>query len=101
MNKIDYNRQLLNIIKYPIITDKTTKAIEDNIYCFAVEKRSNKLNIKQAIEYIFNVKVKKINTLMQPKKIKTIGKFKGHAVQHKKAIIQIHDGYKINLFEDS
>ncbi len=93
--------QLLDIIKYPIITDKTSKIIEDNIYCFAVDKKSDKYLIKNAIEYIFNVKVKKINTLMQPTKKKHVGKFYGNITKHKKAIIQLYDEYKINLFDET
>nr|QCI06636.1 ribosomal protein L23 [Erythroglossum lusitanicum] len=93
--------QLLDLIKYPIITDKTTKLIENNIYCFAVSKKANKNNIKQAIEYIFNVKIKKINTLNNPPKIKSVGKFKGKITQNKKAIIQLYNEYTINLFEDN
>jgi len=95
------SKQLLNLIKYPIITDKTTKAIEENVYYFAVEKKANKIQIKKAVEYIFNVKVKKINTLNQPKKSKTIGRFKGYLCQYKKAIIKLDSQSKINLFEEN
>ena len=98
---INPKTKILNLIKYPIITDKTTKVIEDNIYSFAVDKKANKNEIKEAVEYIFNVKVKKINTLNQPIKIKTLGKFKGRKTQYKKAIVKLFDEYKINLFENS
>lgn len=91
---------LIDIIKYPIITDKTTKSIENNIYYFNVTTNSNKNDIKTAIENIFDVKVKKVNTLNSPPKTKTIGKFKGKKAKCKKAIVQLHQGYKINLFED-
>nr|QCI07918.1 ribosomal protein L23 [Pleonosporium borreri] len=101
MIKTNTSVQLLDIIKYPIITDKTSKIIEENIYCFAVDKKSNKSLIKDAIEYIFNVKVKKINTLIKPTKKKHIGKFYGHITKYKKAIIQLHDQYKINLFDEN
>nr|YP_010619120.1 Ribosomal protein L23 [Pterosiphonia complanata]WAX03133.1 Ribosomal protein L23 [Pterosiphonia complanata] len=89
-----------DIIKYPILTDKTTKDIENNSYCFKVTKNSNKDQIKATIEEVFNVKVKKINTLNIPLKIKKIGKFSGKTTQYKKAIIQLHKEYKIKLFED-
>nr|YP_010850469.1 ribosomal protein L23 [Lophurella caespitosa]WGH13241.1 ribosomal protein L23 [Lophurella caespitosa] len=89
-----------DIIRYPIITDKTTKNIENNSYCFKVTKSSNKTQIKFTIEEIFNVKVKKINTLNIPQKTKTIGKFKGRTTQYKKAIIQLDEQYTIKLFED-
>nr|QCI08783.1 ribosomal protein L23 [Sphondylothamnion multifidum] len=99
MNK---NQQyLFELIKYPIITDKTSKNIEDNIYWFAVENKANKTEIKQAIEYIFNVKIKKINTLNQPKKKKSVGKYKGYIPRYKKAIIELHDQYTLNLFNEN
>lgn len=95
------NSYLLNLIKYPIITDKTTKDIENNIYVFAVEKQTNKLQIKLAVEYIFDVKVKKVNTLNEPLKIKKVGKFSGTKTIHKKAIIKLHKQFKIDLFNNN
>ena len=92
-NKID-------IIRYPIITDKTTKEIENNTYCFNVSAGSTKDEIKIAIEDIFKVKVKKINTIKNPPKTKTIGRFKGKKTNYKKALIKLHDNYKINLFDE-
>ena len=52
------NRQ---IIKYPIITDKATRLLENNQYSFIVDRYSDKITIKSAIEYLFNVKVIKLN----------------------------------------
>ena len=95
------NHELLDFIKYPIITDKTTKEIEENIYVFAVSKKANKLEVKKAIEYTFNVKVKKINTLNIPIKVRKVGKFTGTTKQYKKAIIKLHNNYKINLFDNN
>nr|YP_009392520.1 ribosomal protein L23 [Caloglossa monosticha]ARW61082.1 ribosomal protein L23 [Caloglossa monosticha] len=95
------NNKLLNLIKYPIITDKTTKEIENNIYVFAVEKQTNKLQIKQAIEFMFSVKVKKINTLNEPIKIKKVGKFTGTKTRHKKAIIKLYQNFTIDLFNNN
>nr|WGH12846.1 ribosomal protein L23 [Echinothamnion sp.] len=89
-----------DIIRYPIITDKTTKNIENNSYCFKVTKNSNKTQIKFTIETTFNVKVKKINTLNIPHKTKTIGKFKGKTTQYKKAIVKLDKQYTIKFFED-
>ena len=51
-----------NIIKYPLITDKATRLLENNQYSFIVDRSSDKITIKDAIEYLFNVKVIKINT---------------------------------------
>ncbi len=56
------------IIKYPIITDKATRLLENNQYSFIVDRYSDKITIKAAIEYLFNVKVVKVNTCRLPRK---------------------------------
>nr|YP_009399348.1 ribosomal protein L23 [Kapraunia schneideri]ARW68954.1 ribosomal protein L23 [Kapraunia schneideri] len=89
-----------DIIRYPIITDKATKNIENNTYCFKIIAESNKQEIKKAIEEVFDVKVKKINTIKTPPKTRTIGRFKGKKTQYKKAFVKLHENYKINLFDE-
>nr|YP_010904110.1 ribosomal protein L23 [Caulacanthus ustulatus]WCH57361.1 ribosomal protein L23 [Caulacanthus ustulatus] len=92
---------LISLIKHPIITDKSTKLLEKNQYSFAVDRKANKANIKQAIEYIFNVQVKKINTSNTPIKKKRVGKFIGVTKRYKKAIVSLHKDNNINLFSDN
>jgi len=94
-------RELLDIIYYPIITDKTTQYLEDNKYCFAVSCKANKIDIKQAIEYIFDVKVIKINTLNKPPKQRRVGRFIGKRRKYKKAVIELNAKDTINLFENT
>ena len=89
-----------DIIRYPVITDKATKNIENNTYCFKVIAQSNKTEIKKAIETVFDVKVKKINTIQAPPKTRTIGRFKGKKTRYKKALVKLQDNYKINLFDE-
>lgn len=91
---------LINIIKRPLITDKTTKLLENNQYCFHVNTNSHKYDIKQAIEYIFNVTVIKINTCHTPKKRRQVGQFKGYKTNYKKAIVTLSKNDKINLFDE-
>ena len=67
---IDYNLNVTNIIKNPIITDKATRLLENNQYSFITNPSSDKDTIKKTIEYLFNVKVIKINTCNLPKKKK-------------------------------
>ena len=96
-----YNTEAkIDIIRYPIITDKTTKNLEYNTYYFKVLKTSKKYEIKNAIENIFSVKVERVNTLNIPPKQKTLGKFRGKVSRYKKAIVKLKKEYKINLFED-
>ena len=91
----------IDIIENPIITDKTTKNIENNVYYFQVRKSSRKVEIKQAIEKIFDVQVCKVNTINTIPKTKIVGKFKGKTKKYKKAIIKLKDKYRINLFDNN
>nr|YP_010986149.1 ribosomal protein L23 [Polyopes affinis]WOL37067.1 ribosomal protein L23 [Polyopes affinis] len=101
MAKIKLERNLIDLVKYPIITDKTTKLIEDNQYCFAVDNKANKLDIKKAIEYIFNVRVQEINTLNRMQKKRRLGQFIGKKTNYKKAIVKLHKDDNIKLFPDN
>ena len=94
-------RHLLTVIKKPIITDKTTKLLENNQYCFQVDPRVNKLIIKEAIEYIFNVKVKQVNTCHKSPKKRKVGRFTGYRGHYKKAIVTLSKNDKINLFSET
>jgi large subunit ribosomal protein L23 len=101
INSSDFSRSSAQIIKYPIITDKATRLLENNQYTFVVDRYSDKLSIKAAIEYLFNVKVIKINTSRLPRKLKRVGKYIGFKPQYKKAIVTLSEGDVINLFTDS
>lgn len=89
------------IIKYPIITDKATRLLENNQYSFIVDRYSDKTTIKATIEYLFNVKVIKVNTCRLPRKKKRVGKYLGWKPQYKKAIVSLADGDVINLFTEN
>ena len=89
------------IIKYPIITDKATRLLENNQYSFIVDRYSDKLAIKAAIEYLFNVKVIKVNTCRLPHKQKRVGKYFGWKPKYKKAIVSLAEGDLINLFTEN
>lgn len=95
------SRSNAQIIKYPIITDKATRLLENNQYSFVVDRYSDKVNIKSAIESLFNVKVIKINTCILPRKKKRVGKYIGWKPQYKKATVTLSEGDVINLFTDS
>ncbi len=101
INSSDYYRSNAQIIKYPLITDKATRLLENNQYSFIVDRGSNKLAIKAAIEYLFNVKVIKVNTCHLPRKKKRVGKYIGWKPQYKKAIVSLAEGDVINLFTEN
>ena len=89
-----------DIIKYPIITDKATRLLANNQYSFVVSPKSDKPTIKATIEYLFNVKVVKINTAHLPKKKKRVGQYMGWKSHYKKAIVTLSEGDTINLFAE-
>lgn len=101
INSSDFSRSNTQVIKYPIITDKATRLLENNKYSFFVDRYSDKITIKTAIEYLFNVKVVKINTCRLPRKKKRVGKSIGWKPQYKKAVVTLSEGDVINLFTDS
>mmetsp|Transcript_5177 Transcript_5177/g.2933 ORF Transcript_5177/g.2933 Transcript_5177/m.2933 type:complete len:99 (+) Transcript_5177:208-504(+) len=90
------------IIIAPHITEKTGKLnrkVDENSYVFKVSLRANKIELKKAIENIFSVKVKNVNTIYQKGKPKTMGRFKGKRADWKKAIITLQKGDSIPDFD--
>lgn len=89
-----------DIIQGPIITEKTMALKEsDNKYTFKVAKSANKVEIKNAIEQIFNVKVESVNTINVLPKRKKVGKYEGFVPAYKKAICKLAKDNKIDAFE--
>jgi large subunit ribosomal protein L23 len=87
------------IIKAPIITEQSQKMIEAaNTYTFKVDKKANKIEIKNAIEEIFKVKVLRVNTTNVKKKFKRMGKYEGYKPAYKKAMVTLVEGDKIDAF---
>jgi large subunit ribosomal protein L23 len=99
LNKI--SESSFQIIKQPILTDKTIRLTESRKYSFLVSLDSKKSEIKVAIENLFHVKIIKINTCKLPRKKKRVGKFTGWKAQYKKAIVTLSEGETINLFTNS
>ena len=89
-----------SIVKRALITEKGTVLREvRNQYFFEVARDANKIEIKRAIESIFNVKVKAVQTLQIRGKIKRQGRFAGKRSDWKKAVVTLKPDQKIELFE--
>lgn len=87
-----------DVIKAPIITEKTTDLRENNnTVTFSVDVRANKTQIKQAVEKIFNVKVESVNTVNVKPKKKRVGRYTGKTNKVKKAIVKLSEGSSIEL----
>ncbi|MBD2490081.1 MAG: 50S ribosomal protein L23 [Nostoc sp. TH1S01] len=85
-------RDLPDLVRRPIVTEKATILMEQNQYTFEVVLKATKPDIKAAIEDLFQVKVVKINTATQPRKKRRVGKFIGYKPQYKKAIVTVSPG---------
>ncbi len=94
-------RRPYEIIIRPVITEKSNRLMEDyNKYTFEVALDASKPEIKRAVEELFGVKVKKVNTMIvKPKKKRVLGKFRqyGRTKKWKKAIVTLEPGQKIDL----
>ena len=101
INSLDFFENSSEIIKYPIITDKATRLLENNQYSFIVTPNSTKIEIRSSIENLFTVKVIKVNTCNLPRKKKRVGKYLGWKSKYKKAIVTLAEGDTINLFAEN
>ena len=89
-----------DIIKKPILSEKTYAGIQNKKYAFVVDKNANKVEIKYAVEQIFGVKVKSVNTVNVNGKLKRQGKTQGYRSDYKKAYVTLTaDSKAIEFFE--
>ena len=89
-----------DIIKKPILSEKTYAGIQSKKYAFVVDKNANKVEIKKAVEEIFGVKVKSVNTANVNGKLKRQGKTQGYKSDYKKAYVTLTaDSKAIEFFE--
>jgi large subunit ribosomal protein L23 len=85
-------RNLPDLVRRPILTEKATSLMELDKYTFEVTPKASKPQIRAAIEDLFQVKVVKVNTALPPRRKKRVGKFIGFKPQYKKAIVTIAPG---------
>lgn len=89
-----------DIIIRPVLTEKSYDGIADKKYAFEVAVKANKIEIKQAIEAIFGVKVESVNTMRIEGKMKRQGRTEGRRPERKKAYVTLTEGSKgIEFFE--
>lgn len=86
------------IIIRPVISERSYDKMSENVYTFEVAKSANKVEIAQAVETIFDVKVKKVNTLNVKPKPKRVRFHMGKTRSWKKAMVTLAEGDSIELF---
>jgi len=86
-----------DVIIAPVITEKATMASEHNKVVFKVRKNATKPQIKEAIEKLFDVKVKSVNTLVRKGKSKVFRGHFGSQSDSKRAIVTLEEGHRIDV----
>ena len=86
------------VVKRPIVTEKTTKLAEMYTYTFEVDRNANKIEIADAVEALFNVKVVSVNVINEVAKAKRVGKYSGFKPAVSKAIVTLAEGFKIDVY---
>lgn len=88
-----------DIIKRPVITERSSEMMAEKKYTFEVDTRATKTQVKEAIEEIFGVQVAKVNVMNYKGKFKRVGKFGGYTNKRRKAVVTLTaDSNEIELF---
>lgn len=89
-----------NVLRRPLITEKSNLMKEEfNQIAFEVDRRANKIEIKEAVKKLFNVHVVKVRTFTMLGKRKRMGRTEGRTSSWKKAIVTLKEGERIDFFE--
>jgi large subunit ribosomal protein L23 len=95
-------KDVFSVVVRPLLTEKTTDVGgQAHRYCFEVKSAANKIEIRQAVEQLFGVKVASVRTLVQRGKEKRFGKFHGRRSNWKKAYVTLQEGHEIDLLANS
>ena len=90
-------KDFTDVIIAPVVTEKSMTLKNNNVYTFKVASSANKIQIKEAIEKIFNVKVTAIRTINVKPKKRRVGRYTGMTNRSKKAIVTLKEGQTIDL----
>ncbi len=91
-------KSIYDVIVRPVITEKSSTALSDNKYTFIVHTDATKIDIRNAVEKLYNVKVLRVNTASYEGKQVRLGKSVGKKSDWKKAIVVLPEGQKIAVF---
>lgn len=93
-------KDMFSVLRSPHVTEKATFQKESaNQIVFKVKKDANKIEIKDAVEKLFKVKVHSVNTILMKGKPKRMGRYLGKRSDYKKAIVRLSPGQDIDFFE--
>lgn len=90
---------ITDVLKKPVLTEKSLLLQEaENKYTFDVDTKANKIEVKNAVEKMFNVKVESVNIMNVKAKTKRVGRYVGKTNKRRKAIVKLKEGDSIDLF---
>jgi large subunit ribosomal protein L23 len=94
-------RDAMSVLVRPVVSEKTYGLMDRNVYVFVVDPRATKIDVRQAVEQAFAVRVLKVNTLTRKGKASRNRKTNtvGHRPNTKRAMVTVHPEDKIDLFE--
>lgn len=90
---------IYEVLRRPIISEKSTALLAQNKYAFEVARDANKPQVKEAVEKAFKVKVLSVNVISVPGKMRRAGRGRGMTSPWRKAVVTLEQGHKIELFE--
>ena len=91
---------LYRAVVRPVVTEKSSAAYAARReYAFVVDPAATKLQIREAVEQMFDVRVRKVRTAQQRKRLRSMGKTRGTRAKWKKAYVSLHEGDTIEIFE--
>lgn len=93
-------KSVFDVVIRPVLTEKSLLLHEENKFTFEVARTANKVEIRKAVEEIFNVEVAKVNKLTTKPKKRRVGKYQGYRRNWTKAIITLKDGSELKLFSE-
>jgi large subunit ribosomal protein L23 len=91
--------ELRDVILAPVVSEKSYSLLDDNAYTFVVHRRANKVEIRQAVEKIWGVRVVAVNTLNRKGKTKRFRFTRGSRPDTKRAVVKLAQGDRIDIFE--
>lgn len=88
------------VIIRPVVTERSTALAEDSgKYTFIVQREANKIDIKNAVQSLFDVKVRNVRTAVFRGKMRRVGRSVGRKPGYKKAVVTLADGERIDVYE--
>nr|ANA56987.1 ribosomal protein L23 [Pyramimonas parkeae] len=91
---------MIDLVKSPVLTEKSAILLEKNQYTFDVDLRLTKTKIKKLIQEVFDVKVLSVNTHRSPRRKKRLGQYQGYKPRNKRVIVTLHSEDSIALFPE-